>query len=408
MAALQIYDPGERRLVAAADRALSPCRRSARSGVRTSPAASAAAHPSAAPRAHRRSADGRCRRSPMFARSLPTRRSISSSAAGTCHSHGPYPAVDRVEPLDAPWLARGPSGQSLSQLLRQALSWRAAPVRPRDQLRAGHPQQSAARGAGAAFTAGFASGGGGALLDRALDYDPRAHTTDNARRWSPPSSARRAIGPLRGRLCDSRIRQRATAARRLPGSLSGPLIGVHVSGGRAIKQWDPSASREVARRLVDGVRRDDRADGQSGRSPRWSRPCRSALPRLSSHRRFRRRRPAHAGRDPRTARSARHRRHRPDAPGRRRRHAGRRHLRSVGSRAATRRAVRAIVSSASICRAARAIGSAFRRRAASGHTPDCLASVPVESVFEAAVSALTASGALGGVHAGPARARRVQ
>jgi ADP-heptose:LPS heptosyltransferase len=43
-----------------------------------------------------------------------------------------------------------------------------------------------------------------------------------------------------------------------------------------------------------------------------------------------------------------------------------------------------------------------------GHTPDCLASVLVESVFEAAVSALTASGALGGVHAGPARARRVQ
>jgi hypothetical protein len=38
-----------------------------------------------------------------------------------------------------------------------------------------------------------------------------------------------------------------------------------------------------------------------------------------------------------------------------------------------------------------------------GHTPDCLASVPVESVFEAAVSALTASGALGGVHDGPAR-----
>jgi ADP-heptose:LPS heptosyltransferase len=43
-----------------------------------------------------------------------------------------------------------------------------------------------------------------------------------------------------------------------------------------------------------------------------------------------------------------------------------------------------------------------------GHTPDCLASVRVESVLEAAVSALTASGALGGVHAGPARARRVQ
>jgi hypothetical protein len=37
-----------------------------------------------------------------------------------------------------------------------------------------------------------------------------------------------------------------------------------------------------------------------------------------------------------------------------------------------------------------------------GHTPDCLALIPVDRVFEAAVAALTASGALRRARAGHA------
>ncbi len=39
-----------------------------------------------------------------------------------------------------------------------------------------------AAASGAAWTAGYRSGGGGPLLDLALEYDTRAHTTDNAQR----------------------------------------------------------------------------------------------------------------------------------------------------------------------------------------------------------------------------------
>ncbi len=103
--------------------------------------------------------------------------------------------------------------------------------------------------AGARRTAGFASGGGGALLDVALDYDPAAHTIDNARRLVHVAVGRAPEGPMEWVL---RIPEASRAeATRLLAPFHGALkIGIHVSGGRAIKQWPETRFREVAERLV--------------------------------------------------------------------------------------------------------------------------------------------------------------
>lgn len=155
--------------------------------------------------------------------------------------------VDHVETLDAAWLARGSAGVPLHRLLRHARGWRTRrydlAINFEPDIR-GNLLLAAAR---APMTAGFASGGGGALLDVALPYDPRAHTTANARRLVaalldvPPSggSARLEIT----------VEERRAAARRLAGRRA-PLIGLHVSGGRAVKQWDPQRFAALASRLV--------------------------------------------------------------------------------------------------------------------------------------------------------------
>jgi ADP-heptose:LPS heptosyltransferase len=160
------------------------------------------------------------------------------------------PAVDRVETLDARWLAREGQGLGLGALLRTAWSWRPRRYDLAINFEPDVRSNLVAASAGATTTAGWASGGGGPVLDLALDYDPTAHTSANARRLvrtvfgrTPPESAR----PL---LTIPDAAAAAAAALLRPG-LGRPLVGVHVSGGRAIKQWDPDRFADVAARLAD-------------------------------------------------------------------------------------------------------------------------------------------------------------
>ena len=96
---------------------------------------------------------------------------------------------------------------------------------------------------GARHLAGFASGGGGPLLDLALDYDPQSHTADNAVRLvraafdGPPAPARD--------LPDLRIPEadREEAARLLAGLPPGPVIAMHVSVGKSHQAVAGSALR---------------------------------------------------------------------------------------------------------------------------------------------------------------------
>lgn len=164
---------------------------------------------------------------------------------------GAIPGIAGVETVDAEWLARGNEARGLSPL---AVAARAAGWRPRRYDLAINFEPDirtnvAIAAVGASWTAGFASGGGGALLDQALDYDPRTHTTDNAlalvRAVFTAESVTAPSGSLK---IDDGHR---TEARRILAPLGeGPKIGLHVSGGRSVKQWPEARFREVAEHLV--------------------------------------------------------------------------------------------------------------------------------------------------------------
>ena len=112
--------------------------------------------PAARDRSGRRQLECRARAA-RFPRSIASRRSTRAGWRGRATGSGCRPPARR------PALAH-------------------ARLRSRDQLRARRPQQPRGGRRRARRTAGFASGGGGPLLDVALDYDPTTHTTDNARR----------------------------------------------------------------------------------------------------------------------------------------------------------------------------------------------------------------------------------
>jgi lipopolysaccharide heptosyltransferase II len=155
--------------------------------------------------------------------------------------------IARVETLDAAWLSRDGAGLPMRALVRRARAWRQRRydlgVNFEPDLRSNFllAESRAAR------TAGFSSGGGGGLLDVALRYDPRAHTASNAQRLVA------AVMDVPPRLTPARIELAAEERRRAReriGAARGPVVGVHVSGGRAIKQWDPERFRELALRLA--------------------------------------------------------------------------------------------------------------------------------------------------------------
>ncbi len=185
---------------------------------------------------------------------------------------GAVPAVTRVEALDARWLARETSGQGLAALLRRARSWRRRRYDVAINFEPDIRSNLLTAASGAAFTAGYRSGGGGGVLDRALDYDPRAHTSDNARALVAAVFGRQAPGRSQPPLAIPAALRRK-AALRLGGSPEGPLVGMHVER-RARHQ--AVATRSVRRGRpppLGGVRRNHRATrGRPKRRRSW-RPC---------------------------------------------------------------------------------------------------------------------------------------
>lgn len=159
------------------------------------------------------------------------------------------PAVDAVESLDAAWLSRDTAGRGMGSLVRAARAWRTRRYDLAINFEPDVRTNLIAAAAGAAWTAGYRSGGGGALLDLALDFDTRAHTTANARGLVAATFGRTPPAPT-GPLLALPEGARRRAEARLP-RRGGPLVGVHPSGGREIKQWDPARFAAVASRLVE-------------------------------------------------------------------------------------------------------------------------------------------------------------
>ena len=159
------------------------------------------------------------------------------------------PGIDRVETIDAGWLARDGSGYSPLGLARRAAAWRSRQYDLAINFEPDIRTNLAIAAAGAWRSVGFASGGGGAVLDVALDYDVSAHTADNARRLVHVAIGRAPDVAVEWAL---RIPEavRSEATRRLAPFGSALRVGIHVSGGRAIKQWPEDRFREVAQYLV--------------------------------------------------------------------------------------------------------------------------------------------------------------
>jgi lipopolysaccharide heptosyltransferase II len=244
---LHIYDRRERSLVAAADHVFRLAALAARPFRRRH-----------APSAPRRILLLRIERIGDLVMALPAIRDVRTLAphaaidlaVGSWNAAlaGAVPGVTRVHVVDAKWLARDEGGRSIFSLLETARAWRSEQYDLAINFEPDVRSNLMTAASGAAWTVGYRSGGGGALLDVALDYDARAHTTANARRLAATAFGR-TPAELPDPLLNIPEAARETAARRLP-ARPGPLIGVHASGGREIKQWDPARFAAVAHRLI--------------------------------------------------------------------------------------------------------------------------------------------------------------
>jgi ADP-heptose:LPS heptosyltransferase len=159
--------------------------------------------------------------------------------------------IDTHETLDVPWLARHAAGLSHAALLRRAWVWRARDFDLAINFEPDIRSNVLLALSGASRRVGFASAGGGDLLTEALAFDRASHTAANALRLveaalprrggSEPAEAGRLSVPEDARQEARRVLGTPAAAR---------LIGVHVSGGREVKQWHVDRFAEVATRLA--------------------------------------------------------------------------------------------------------------------------------------------------------------
>jgi heptosyltransferase-1 len=247
MSALQIYDPRERALVAAADAVLGIGARVAR-----------LVRPRTRPARVDRILLMRLERIGDLLMVLPAIADVHEAAPGATidlvvgswnrEVAESIRGVDRVITADAAWLARGGGGGSLAALLRQARSWRDRRYDLAVNFEPDVRSNLLLAAAGARWTVGYASGGGGTLLDQALEYNPSAHTSDNARRLVAAAFGKAGGAvPLPPLVVPAR--HLADADRSLA-DRPAPRVALHVSGGRPVKQWPAERFAAVARELV--------------------------------------------------------------------------------------------------------------------------------------------------------------
>ncbi len=169
--------------------------------------------------------------------------------------------LDRVETLDAPWLARGAAAAGVSRLVSTAWQWRGRDYDLAINFEGDIRSHALMALGGARRRVGFGMAGGGPLLTDVVEHRPDRHTADNAAALVaaafPAGAARNvaaAADPAGFRL------DVPDAARHAARNLIGPharYLVVHASGGRAIKQWDvdrfAAATTAIARALGAAV-----------------------------------------------------------------------------------------------------------------------------------------------------------
>lgn len=171
------------------------------------------------------------------------------------------PEVDQVEVLDAPWLARDGTRRSVWDLFRRARRWRARRYDLGINFEGDIRSNVLLWLSGATRRVGFDMAGGGPVLTARVAYDTHAHVAANSMalverafangRAAAVSAERPAPHPPRLVLpAGARARAAELVDAQSAGRPSRVLVGIHASGGREIKQWEPSRFAEVAAALV--------------------------------------------------------------------------------------------------------------------------------------------------------------
>jgi len=153
---------------------------------------------------------------------------------------------DRVDLLDAPWLARDRPGSAWTRLRAHAQGWRRHGYDLAINFEPDIRSNLLLWWSGATRRVGYFTGGGGPLLTDAAAYDQALHTHDNAVRLvglaAPGAATARSARP-RLQLPDGAHE----SAHRLLAPAAGTMcIGIHASGGRPVKQWHGHRFAEVA------------------------------------------------------------------------------------------------------------------------------------------------------------------
>lgn len=170
--------------------------------------------------------------------------------------------VDQVETLDASWLARGAEGASSRDLLGAANDWRARRYDVAINFEADIRSNLLAAASAAPIVAGFASAGGGPLLDVALTPGEHEHTAARAVRLVRTLFARSPASNEAGAPVDPSHRLRLRERSVFPAALAGTIpsstrgdsawtIGVHAGAGRQVKQWPPDRFASTVNTLAE-------------------------------------------------------------------------------------------------------------------------------------------------------------
>ena len=167
------------------------------------------------------------------------------------------PGVDRVETMNARWLARGTASLSPAAMARRAWDWRRHGYDLAINFE-GDIRSNVLLGlSGARRRVGFGMAGGRAMLTDCVPFDPSVHTRSNAlrlveRAFDLPAGSYEAYRPGRDGVRLALPDEARARAAGLLGSVadSGSLIVVHAGGGREIKQWNLDRFAEVANRLA--------------------------------------------------------------------------------------------------------------------------------------------------------------
>lgn len=182
--------------------------------------------------------------------------------------------VDEVLTWSAPWVGRAAEGAETTRaLFAEARALRAAPPDLAIDLQGDVRATLLLACSGARRRVGYANSGGAALLTHVVPLDEQVSWVEQNRR-AVALALGRAVG--QARLDPLRADERAFAERLLANlRLEGqrPLVGLHPSGGRAIKQWDVERWGEVAARLENACGATFLITGSAQDAPLAKRVC---------------------------------------------------------------------------------------------------------------------------------------